>query len=208
MRYNQMRRESAAAMDAHAARFHAEVFLATPADNALPTTHPGMHQTNVADIDAFCIRPDGDNLADIFVAHRQRQLYPAILQLKLLPTADVVVAVPYVQVGVAYTGSDHAQYDLRARGRRRRALRALQWRAAFADIVAVHAILPGPAILARAAGRLSLMVTIASDHLHTCVRRDPAWRAPARSASTTHRAGPYRSRLSARISRGRSSRCG
>ena len=142
MRNQQVRGKAAATMDADAARLHAEVLVAAATYDTLPASHPRVDQSDVANRYALRIRPDGDNLADVFVAHGQRQLDAAIQQLQLLAATDVVIAVPDVEVGVADARRDDAQHDLRARRLRRFALHALQRRTALADIVAEHESLP------------------------------------------------------------------
>ena len=146
MGHDEVRGETAAAVDAHAAGLHAEVLLAAPADDAIAAAHPRMDQAHVADADALGFGADGDHLADILVAHGERQFHAAILQLQLLAAADVVIAVPDVEIGMADASRHHAQDDICSFRSGRIPLHALQRRSALADIVAEHAISPGRSV--------------------------------------------------------------
>src|SRR5690606_11811545 len=137
-----VRGEAAAAMDADAARLEAEIFLAAPADGALAAAHPWVDEADVANADAFRFGSDGDHLADILVAHGQRQLDAAFEQHQPLATADVVIAVPDVQVGMADAGRQHLEDDFCAFRGRRLALHALERSAAVTDVEAEHEDLP------------------------------------------------------------------
>src|SRR5688572_27089582 len=101
MRDEKVRGIAARAVDSDTAWFGAEVFIASPADDALAATHPGIDQPHIADADALCVGADCDDFADILMAHGERQLDAAIEQFQLLAAADVVIAVPDVQVGMA-----------------------------------------------------------------------------------------------------------
>jgi hypothetical protein len=54
------------------------------------------------------------HLADVLVPHGERQLDAAVGQHQLLAAADLVIAVPDVQVGMAHAGREHLQQHLRA----------------------------------------------------------------------------------------------
>ena len=108
------------------------------ADLAFAASHPRIDEANVSHFDALHIRPECHDLADILVTHRQRKLDAAIGEHQLLAAADLVIAVPDVQVGVAHAGREHFQQHLRARGLRRLGLVHLQWRAALADLKTAH----------------------------------------------------------------------
>ena len=91
-------KNSPAAMDAHAAGLCAEILLAPPAHHAFAASHPRRDQPHIANACPLRLGAGCNNLADILVSHRQRQLHATILKPELLPASDIVVAVPDVEV--------------------------------------------------------------------------------------------------------------
>src|SRR5579863_6639164 len=109
-----MVRVTAGAEHTDAERRTAELLIATPAYRAFPTAEPRMHQPPVADLDAFGIRTDRNDFADILVAHGQGQFHPPVSELQPLPAADIVKAFPDMQIAVADTGRHDFEQDLGA----------------------------------------------------------------------------------------------
>src|ERR1700683_84980 len=124
--------------NADAERRAAQLLAAALADFALSAPQPGMHKPAVANLDAGRVRADGDNLADILVPHGQRQLHAAVAEFELLAAAQVVIAVPNMQVAVADAGRDHLEQDLTSRRLRGRPFHQPQRRAALTNVVAFH----------------------------------------------------------------------
>ena len=92
---------AAVAMDAEAARLHAQVLMTRAADAAFAAADPGIDENHFADFAVLDVRPDRDDLARGFVAQRHRQLNAAILQIEPPAGAEIVTALPDVQVGMA-----------------------------------------------------------------------------------------------------------
>src|SRR5205085_6655618 len=119
-------------------RLEAKVLFAAPANFAFAAAHPRVDEAHVAELHALRIRPSRDDFADVLVPHGERQLDAAVGEHQLLAAADLVIAVPDVQVGMAHAGREHSQQHLRARGLRRLGLVHLQWRATLADLKTAH----------------------------------------------------------------------
>jgi hypothetical protein len=95
-------------------------------------------QADVADLHARGLGAERDDLADVLVAHGQRQLDAAVHQVELLASANLVVAIPDMQVGMAHSRRQHLQQHLRALRCGRVALVLLQRRSALTDLAAAH----------------------------------------------------------------------
>ena len=137
-RHQHVRRVAALREHADILRLEAEILVAALAHLAFAAAHPRIDQPHVADLHVLRVRPDRDHLADVLVAHGERQLDAAVGEHQLLAAADLVIAVPDVQVGVAHAGREHLQQHLRAGRLRRLGLVHLQRRAALADLKAAH----------------------------------------------------------------------
>jgi hypothetical protein len=70
-----------------------------------------MDEPAVADLDARGVGTNGDDFADILVAHGQRQFHAAIAELEPLAAAQIVIAFPDVQIAVTDTGGDDLEQD-------------------------------------------------------------------------------------------------
>ena len=123
---------------ADAERCAAKLLVAALADVTFPAADPRVNEPAVANLDAFGIGPDGDDLADILMTHGQRQFNAAIAELQLLAAAQVVIAVPNMQIAVADARGNHFEQDFGPGGLRRRPFHQLEWRAALTNVVALH----------------------------------------------------------------------
>ena len=126
MRRDHMRAVAAIGIDAETARREAHVVLLRQAFLAGAAAEPGEHDAQVADLHALGVGAELGDAADDLVSHRERQHDAAILQRHLLAAADVVVALPDVQVGVADAAMRHLDQHLGALRLRRRQFEFLQ----------------------------------------------------------------------------------
>ena len=126
MRRDDVRAVAAVLVHAEAARREAHVVLLRQALLAGAAADPGEHDAQVADLHAFGVRAELGDAADDLVPHRQRQHDAAVLQRHVLAAAEVVIAVPDVQVGVADAAMRHLDQHLGAFGLRRGQLDFLQ----------------------------------------------------------------------------------
>ena len=117
-----------------------QILVAPPAGRAGAAAKPGIDQSHVANLDARSVGAGGDDFADVFVAHRQRQFHAPVAELKPLAAAEVVIAVPDVQIAVADARGQDLQEGLAPDRFWRRTLHQLQRRPAFAHVVAFHRI--------------------------------------------------------------------
>ena len=138
MRHQQMIGIAAGAEHADAERRAAKLLVAALADRAFAAAEPWMNEPAVARLDALGVWADGDDFADVFVSHGQRQLDAAVGELEQLAAAEIVVALPDMQIAVADAGGDDLEQDLGPRGLRRRPLHQPQRCPAFTDIIAFH----------------------------------------------------------------------
>ena len=137
-RHQHVRRVAALAEHADVLRLEAEVLVAAPAHLAFAAAHPRIDEAHVAHLDVLRVRSERDHLADVLMAHGERQLDAAIGEHQLLAAADLVIAVPDVQIGMAHAGGEHFQENLRAGWLGRLGLIHLQRRAALANLKAAH----------------------------------------------------------------------
>src|SRR5260370_5617266 len=142
MRYRVVIGIAAVAEAAEEARARAQLLLAALAHRAGTAAEPGEDQALVADLGALGVWSQGDDLADRFMSHGQRQFDAALGQLELLAAAEIVMTLPDMDIAVADAGGEDAQQDLAAAGLWRRPLEQLEGRAALGNLVAFHGGLP------------------------------------------------------------------
>ena len=117
VRGHDVRAVAAVLVDAQAAGGDgAHVVFFCEARRAGAATEPGVDNPQIADFDALGVGAEFDDAADDFVAHGKRQGHAAIGQRHLLTAADVVVALPDMQVGVADAAMRDLQQDFGALG--------------------------------------------------------------------------------------------
>src|SRR5437763_570837 len=71
-------------------RLQTQVLVAALAHLAGAAAHPRIDEAHVADLHALRVGPERDHLADILVAHGERQLDAAVGQHHLLAATDLV----------------------------------------------------------------------------------------------------------------------
>jgi hypothetical protein len=124
---------------AEAARREAHVVLLGQAFLACAAAEPGEHDAQVADPNADCVRSELRHAADDLMPHRKRQHDAAILQRHPLAAADIVVALPDVQIGVTDAAMRHLDQHLGALRLRRRQFEFLQGCSVLDDSPGAHA---------------------------------------------------------------------
>ena len=139
-------------------RLEAEQLLAAPAGVADAAADPGIDDDPLADLDALAARVGAErqDLARHLVAHGEGELHAAVGHADALALAQVVVAVPDVDVGVADPAGADAHHDLAAPRLRVRVVPPLQRPAPVGDLVAVHG--PSPPWCRRSFRRLGMVV--------------------------------------------------
>ena len=133
-----MRRIAAVAIDAEKTRRGAKLLVAALAYRTSATTDPGIDQPLVTNLDAARLGADRDHLADILVAHGERQLHAAILQTEYLSAAEIVKTFPDMQVAMTDAGRQHLEQHLAAGRFGVDPLGELHWLAATADLETAH----------------------------------------------------------------------
>ena len=125
---------------AHGFAGQAQVFVATLAYAALAAAMPGEDHVALADGDPLHGVAHGDDLAGDLVAHGQRQLQATVGHGQLLAMAQVVGAMPDVQVGMAHTRGLDAHQHLVAHRPGRGTLALDQGLAALDHVIADHLV--------------------------------------------------------------------
>ena len=125
---------------AHGLAGQAQVFVATLAYAALAAAMPGEDHVALADGDPLHGVAHGDDLAGDLVAHGQRQLQATVGHGQLLAMAQVVGAMPDVQVGMAHTRGLDAHQHLVAHRPGRGTLALDQGLAALDHVIADHLV--------------------------------------------------------------------
>src|SRR5262249_1552243 len=140
MRDEDMGGVRAGAVDAEdAAAGDAIIVLAGRAHRAFSAADPRVDQALLADLDAFRFLPHGLDDAERLVPQRERRHAAAVLDVEAFAAAEVEVAVPDVQVGVADARARDAHQHLGALRLRGAADHLLQRLAVFHELVADHA---------------------------------------------------------------------
>ena len=138
---------AAMAMHAEKARGRTEILVAGQADRAFAAADPGVDQPDIADRDSGGVGPQGHDLADRLMAHGERQPDAAVLERQALAGAQIVAALPDMQIAVADSGRAHLEQHLGPGGRDRRIIMGRQWLTEFLDLVAPHCVSPLIALL-------------------------------------------------------------
>ena len=107
MRNHQIIAVAAGREDAEISRLQTKLFLAPLAHRAFAAAHPRMHEPAISDLYALGIGTMRDDFTDIFVPHGERQFNAAVLEHQPFAVADLIIAVPDMQVAVTHTGGDH-----------------------------------------------------------------------------------------------------
>src|SRR3954470_14824524 len=128
------------AINAEEARLGAEVLVAAPADRAGPAADPRVDEAHVARADAASLGPDGDDFACRLVPERQGHRNAPVLQRHPAAEAEVVAALPDVQIAMADPGRSDAKQDLRSGGFGRPDLDGLERRPKVHHAIASHAL--------------------------------------------------------------------
>src|SRR6185436_1668197 len=123
-----------------AAPRHAVVVLARLAYGALAAADPGMHQALLPDLHALRFRSQRLDDAERLVAQREGRHAAAVLHVEALAAAQVEVALPDVQIGVAHARARDAHQHFGALRLRRVEDPLLQRLAVLDDLVADHAL--------------------------------------------------------------------
>jgi hypothetical protein len=144
MRHHDVAGIAARAKNAEIARRRAEMLVAAPAGRAGAAAVPGIDQAALARL-----KPDGvgsgrHHFADRLVAERDRRGEAALGEAEALASAEIVIAVPDMHVGVADPGGQHAQQHLGAGRNRIRALCGGKLLAEGDHIDASHRVTPRP----------------------------------------------------------------
>src|SRR5438874_2811745 len=135
-----MRRVGAGAIHAEEARAgDAVVVLAALAHDALSAPDPRIDEALVAHLHAPSARPERFDDAERLVAERERRDAAALLDVEALAAAQVEVALPDVQVGVADARAGDAYQHLAALRLGRLGEHLLQRLAVLDDLIADHA---------------------------------------------------------------------
>src|SRR5215469_13647549 len=97
---------------AEGARVEAEQFLALPAHRTFPAADPRVCHDLISNLDAGGSRPERCHLASDFVSHCEREVHAARFQRDLPLAAQIEVAIPDMDVAMAYPGRLNAQQHL------------------------------------------------------------------------------------------------
>ena len=159
-----------------------------------PQPSHGWTSRAIADLDADSVGADGDDLADILVSHGQRQFDAAIAELQPLAAAQIVIAVPDVQIAVADAGGDYLEQDLGPGRLRSGPLHQPQRRAAFANDHSFHRTYSSQQlfiVLEKVSVAYEVLVILNTRHDHRMRRGRilPAWRAPGGADDSGWRLG-------------------
>jgi len=155
MRHRHVIGIAAVAIDAERIRLdRAHVLVAAETGRAFAAAEPGIGQRDVADLEAALVGvldvgAEGHDLADRLMPHRARQRHAAILERQRLASmAEVVAALPDVQVAVADAGGLDLDQHLRARRLRRRLIDLFQGGVEIDDLETLHRCSPEACIAA------------------------------------------------------------
>ncbi len=140
MRDHQVIGVTAVGKDAEAPHRAAEIFLAALTWTAGAAADPRMRESAVTDLDALGIWAEGDDLADVFVAKRNRKLHAAIGKAHPLAAAQIEPPIGEVQIAVADACGQDLQQDFCAFRLRRGLLIELQRLTANADLEHAHRV--------------------------------------------------------------------
>ena len=89
----------------------------------MAASDPRIDKPDFADSNSFCLRSERNDFADRLVAHGERQRHAAIFQRqRLSAVAEIVAALPDVQVAVTDAGGFDFKQHLRSGRLRRYAL--------------------------------------------------------------------------------------
>jgi hypothetical protein len=122
------------------ARLYAKVLVAARADGALTASDPGIDEAHLSRIHPSCRRACRHHLADRFVPERQGHPNAAVLQRHPAAEAEIVAALPNVEITVANPGCSDPEQHLRSRRLGRPALDGLKRRAEIDHPIASHAL--------------------------------------------------------------------
>jgi len=128
---------SARHVDAEAAWFVAEMFLAASAGRTLAATDPGIGNPMSADFDALGVRTGGYDFALDLVTEREGEL-AARAYIELVTAAHVEMTVMDMDVGVTNTTMRNLEQDFGAFRLRCHAVHDLQGLAVFDDGFGLH----------------------------------------------------------------------
>jgi hypothetical protein len=143
MRHEDMVGVAAIAMDAETARLEAQVFVPGAAHLANAATDPRVDETRLANRHALRLGAKGEHFTHRLVPHGKRQRHAPVLQRELPPSmAELIAALPDMQIAVANAGRPHLQEDLGAGWLRRRRIDPRERRRKFGDLEAPHPFLP------------------------------------------------------------------
>ena len=131
---------AAGLVHAHGFARQAQVLIATLADLALAAAVPREDHVFFAHFHALGVGAHGHHGASNLVAHGQRQLHAARCHRQLFSIAQVVLAMPDMQVGVADAGGIDAHQHLVASGRGGFALGAHQGFTKTGHFIADHCV--------------------------------------------------------------------
>src|SRR5438105_6897721 len=135
-----MRGIATGAVDAEdAAPGNAVVVLTCLAHGALAAADPGEHQALLADPDALRLRSERFDDTERLVAEGEGQHAAALLHVEALAAAQIEVALPDVQIRVAYAFAGDAHQHFAAFRLRRGRQHFLERLAVLDDLVADHA---------------------------------------------------------------------
>src|SRR5207253_1797581 len=140
IRHQHMRGIRAGAVDAEEARAgDAVIFLTGLAHGALAAADPRIDQPLLADFDPASAGPERFDDAERLVAEREGRNAAALLHVEALAAAEIEVALPDVEIGVADAGARDAHEHLGSLGLGRAREHLLQRLAVFDDLIADHA---------------------------------------------------------------------
>ena len=148
MRHGHVIGVAAVAIDAERSGFQAHVLFARQADIAFAAAKPGIDQRDVADLEialvaCLDVRSERQHFADRFVAHGSGQRYAAVLQRhRFSSVAEIVAALPDMQIAVADAGGLDLDQDLRSLRLWGRAIDLLQGRVEIGDLKTLHGFSP------------------------------------------------------------------
>src|SRR5215212_2893046 len=142
---------AAVTIDAERSGFQTHILFARQTDIALAAAEPWIDQRHVADLEitlvaCLDIRSERKHFPDGFMSHRSGQRYAPIFQRQRLSSvAEVVTALPYMQIAMADAGRLHLDQDLRSLRLRGRTIDLLQGLIKIRDLKTLHSFSPASA---------------------------------------------------------------